>query len=102
MKRFDDLDDQPHDAGRREELAALRAFRAGELAEEVFVDPAEGVIVETGRDLGNFLEQFLQQRAVEDLIGARQHAGELGIVLFDVGHRLVNPLTDVGTFRQVE
>jgi hypothetical protein len=97
-----DLHDQADDATRCEELAAFLPLCSGEFAEEIFVDPAEGVVVEACRNLRDFLKQFLQQRAVEDLISARQHAGELRIVLFDVGHRLVNLLTDVGTFRQVE
>ena len=67
VERLRDFDEQPDDADRRVELAALLAFRAGELAEEVFVDPPEGVVVERGGDLGDLLEQLLQQRAVENL-----------------------------------
>ncbi len=37
----------------RVELAALLPFRPGELAEEVFVDAAEGVVVDGGGDLGD-------------------------------------------------
>ena len=44
--RLENLDDQADDAARREELAALLPFRARELAEEIFVDPAEGVVFE--------------------------------------------------------
>ena len=44
VEGLDDLREQPDDAARRVELAALLAFGAGELAEEVFVDAAEGVV----------------------------------------------------------
>ena len=50
MERFDDLDDQLDDAGGREELAALLPLRHGELAEEVFVNLAEGVAFDRHRD----------------------------------------------------
>ena len=36
--RFEDLDNHPDDAGRGEEFAAAPSLRAGEIAEEVFVD----------------------------------------------------------------
>ena len=38
------LDEQLDDAARRVELAAFLALGAGELAEEIFVDPAEDVL----------------------------------------------------------
>ena len=44
LVRLDHLDQQPDDAARRVELAALLAFGAGELAEEVLVDAAEDVL----------------------------------------------------------
>lgn len=53
-----DLHDQANDAARREELAALLPFRARELAEEIFVDPAEGVVIKRVENLGNFFEQL--------------------------------------------
>ena len=45
-----DLHDQADDAARCEEFAAFLPLRAGELAEEVFIDSTEGVIVETRRE----------------------------------------------------
>ena len=102
MVRLENLHDQADDAARREELAALLAFRAGELAEEIFVDPAEGVVFESLGNLRDFLEQLLKQCAVENLIRARQHAGELRVVLLDIRHRLVDCLADVLAFRQVQ
>ena len=50
--RLDDLHDQLDDAGGREELAALLAFAHGELAEEVFVNLAEGIAFDVHRDAG--------------------------------------------------
>ena len=97
-----DLHDQADDAARREELAAFLPFRARELAEEIFVDPAEGVVFERLGNLGNLLEQLLEQRAVENLIRAWQYAGEMRIVLFDIRYRIVDFLADIGAFRQVE
>ena len=49
MEGLDDLDDQPDDGGRREELAALLPFCHRELAQEVLVDLAEGVAFEVHR-----------------------------------------------------
>ncbi len=48
------------------------------------------------------LEQFLQQRAGEDLVGLGQHAGELRIVLLDVAHRLVDRLAGIASLRQMQ
>ncbi len=83
VERLDDLDDQADDAARRVELAALLALGAGELAEEVLVDAAEGVVVDGGGNLGDLLEQFLEQRAGEEVVGLGQDAGELRVVLLD-------------------
>jgi hypothetical protein len=82
------------------ELAALLAFGTGELAEEVFVDAAEGVEVHAGRDLGDLLEQLLEQRAGEKVVGLGQHAGELRVVLLDRAHGRVDPGADVGGLGQ--
>ena len=43
VERLDDLDDQPDDRVRREELAAEPPFARGEVGEEVLVDQPEGV-----------------------------------------------------------
>ena len=90
VERLDHLDDQPDDAARRVELAAPLALGRGELAEEVLVDAPEGVALDAGRDLGDLLEQLLEQRAGEEVVGLGQHAGELRVVLLDVAHRLVD------------
>ena len=60
MVGLNDFGEEADDAGRGVELAALLALGAGELAEEVFVNAPEGVVVERGGNLGDFLEQFLE------------------------------------------
>ena len=93
------FDEQADDAGGRVELAALLALGAGEFAEEVFVDAAEGVVVEAGGNLGDLLEQLLEERAGEDVVGLRQDAGELRVVLLDVAHGVVDLRADVRRLR---
>ena len=95
VEGLDDLGEQPDDAARRVELAALLALGAGELAEEVFVDAAEGVVVERGWNLGDLLQQLLEQGAGEEVVGLGQHAGELRVVLLDLAHRGVDLGADV-------
>ncbi len=48
--RLQHFDDEADDAGGRVKFAALRALGAGEFAEEVFVDAAEGVVIEAARE----------------------------------------------------
>ncbi len=102
MEGFDDFDQQLDDAAWRIELAALLAFGAGKLAEEVFVDAAEGVEVDVGRNLGDLLEQFLEQGAGEEVGGLGQYAGELRVELLDLAHRGVDLGADVGHLGQRE
>ena len=100
VKRFDDFGEQADDATRRVELAAFLAFGAGEFAEEVFVDAPESVVVGRRRNLGNLLEQFLEQRAGEQVEGLGQHTGELWVELLYVAHRRVDLGADVGHLGQ--
>lgn len=95
MEGLEDFDHEAHDGRRGVELAALLPLSAGELAEEVFVDAPEGVEVEADGDLGDGLQQLLQEGAVEDLVVAGQHTRELRVVLGDVAHRLVDGVADV-------
>ena len=55
--RLKNLHDQADDAVGREKLAALLPFRTRELPEEIFVDPAQGVVFEIIRNLGDFLRR---------------------------------------------
>jgi hypothetical protein len=50
MERLDDFHDQLDNADWREEFAALLSLRHGELAEEVFVNLAEGIAFNRHRD----------------------------------------------------
>ena len=83
-------------------LAAPLPFGHGELAEEIFVDAPEGVVVERGGNLGDFFQQFLEQRAGEEVVGLGQDAGELRVVLLDVAHGVVDGFAHVGGFWQRE
>jgi len=100
VEGLDHLGEQLHDAGGRVELAAALALAHGELAEEVFVDAAEGVEVERGRDLGDLLEQLLEQGAGEEVEGLGEHAGERRVVLLDRAHGRVDLGADVGRLGQ--
>ena len=102
MVRFQYFDQQAHDAGRRVELAALLPFRPGEFAEEVFVDTAEGVVVDGGRNFGDALEEFFQERAVKDFVSLGEHPGELGIVLFNVAHCFIDCLAGIASLRLMQ
>ena len=73
VERLDDLDDQLDDGGGGEELAALLPLAHGELAEEVFVDLAEGVAFDVHGDGVEGLEQFDEQ--VRSRGGCRSWAG---------------------------
>ena len=99
--RGEDGDQRLDDAGRRVELAALLAFGAGELAEEVFIDLAEhvarlaGVVAEA--DGGHQIDQ-LAELAVRQLgaaVAFVEDALELGVFDFDEGQRVVDALADV-------
>ena len=74
-------DNRPGCRARSARFAAAPAFAHGELAEEVFVDAPKGVVVEADGDLGDFLQQFLEQGAGEKVVGLGQDAGELRATL---------------------
>jgi len=46
--RLEHFDEKFDNARRRVKLAAFRACRSGELAEEIFIDSAEGIVIQTG------------------------------------------------------
>jgi hypothetical protein len=100
VEGLDDFGQQLDDAGGRVELAAALAFGHGEGAEEVFVDAAEGVVVERGRNLGDLLQQFLEQGAGEQVVGLGQHTGKLRVELLDLAHGGIDLGADVSHLRQ--
>ena len=95
MERFDHLGEQLDNAGGCVELASALSLAHRELTEEVLVDATEGVEVERGRDLGDLLEQFLEQRAGKEIERLGQDAGELRVVLLHLAHRRVDLAADV-------
>src|SRR5581483_11405573 len=104
MIRLDDFREQANDAGRCVELSAFAALGASELAEKIFVDTSERVVVYGGRNFGNLLEQFLEQRAGKEVVSLRQDASELRVMLLDVPHSGVNLSADVlrlGALQQI-
>ena len=96
------LDQQPHDAARREELAAELALGLGELAEEVLVDAAERVAglgaVALEADVGDQVDQPLQllRRDAAAGVVARQLALEVRVVALDGEDGVVDQRGDVG------
>jgi len=102
VEGFDDLDDQLDDAGGGVELAALLPLGHGELAEEVLVDPAEGVALDVHGDGAHQLEQLHQGGVLQPVVGLRQHVLEVGILLLDGAHGAVDRPTDVLPLRQLE
>ena len=100
--RLDNFGEKADDGRGRVELSAALALGHGELAEEVFVDAAEGVVVEGGGDLGDLLQQLLEEGGGEEVVGLGEDASELRVVLLDVAHRLVDLGADVRGFGEVE
>ena len=65
VERLDHFDQQAHDGAGRVELAALLPFGAGELAEEVFVDATESIVVEADGNFGDFFSNSLSKVLVK-------------------------------------
>ena len=88
------------DAAGRVELAALLAFGAGELGEEVLVDPAEdvlgAVLLVAEADVADQVDQLAEALLVERGSGVvlGQHALERGVVALDGDHGVVDDLAD--------
>src|SRR5437879_2769378 len=56
VERFEHFDEKSDDAAGSVEFAAFLSFRAGKLAEEIFVNSAEGVVIDGYRNFGYFFE----------------------------------------------
>jgi hypothetical protein len=99
---FEHLDQQPHDAARREELAAELALGLGELAEEVLVDAAERVArlgaVALEADVGDQVDEALHLLGRDAAAGVvtRQLALEVRVVALDGEDGVVDQRRDVG------
>ena len=98
--RLDNLDNQLHDRGRREILAALLHVRRGELPHEIFEDQPIGVPLDReGREQP---QQLAEHRIGQRAIALRQHAREVGIGLGDALHRGIERLGEVGRLGQLK
>ena len=70
------------------------------LREEVLVDQAEGVALEVLRVAVDVAQQRRDRGVVDRRVGLRQDAGELGVVLLDRAHRVVDGLAEVRALGQ--
>ena len=94
------LDQQPHHALGRVELAAALAFLLGEPGQEVLVDAAENILLaalgiaqaDGGDQVDQLPEPGLVQRRARVVLG--ENALELDVVALDGLHRIVHQLAD--------
>src|SRR5206468_3854252 len=92
------------DALRGVELAAALAFRAGELAEKVFIDATEHVLGLRRRfveaDVADDVHESAEPNFVEAGPGviARQHPFERGILALNRTHRVIYDFADLRRF----
>ena len=96
------LDQELDDAARGVELASLLALGAGELGQEVLVDPADhvlraGVLV-AHLDVADHVDELAEPLLVEGRTGVvlGQHVLERRVVALDRGHGVVDELADGG------
>ena len=78
MIGFENIDDEADDGSGGVELATLLPLGHGELAEEVFVDEAEGVAFLIHGDGGHDFEEFGEGAVFENLERLGQHVSEVG------------------------
>ena len=96
------LYEEADDAVGRIELAAVLAFGAGELGEEVFVDAAEdvfGAVVTVAEadgadEVDEFAETVLVERGAGVVLG--EDAFEAGVIAFDGEHGVIEEFADAG------
>ena len=92
------------DAAGRVELAAFLAFGAGELGQEVFVDPAQdvfgAVLFVAQADVADQVDELAEALLIEARVGVvlGQHAFEGGVVALDGQHGVIDGLADGGLF----
>ncbi len=94
------LDEEPHNALRGVELAAFLAFGAGELAEEILVNPAQNVFgtacLIAHADSADKIDEFSQTVFVECRSGVvlGQNAFQSRIVALYGDHRVIDNFPD--------
>jgi hypothetical protein len=86
VERLDDLDDEPDDRVRGEELAAEATLGHGQVREEVLVDEPERVAGQLARQRREQPQQLDERRLLEPLIALREHVPQLGVVGLDEPH----------------
>src|SRR5205085_1534784 len=102
LERLQHLDQKASHGGRRVELAAAMALRAGERLDEVLVDAAQQVAralrVLAKPDVRDRAEQLAEGLGCDGraTVDPRQHASELRVLSLDRLESSVNPGTDVG------
>lgn len=97
---LDDLDDEPDQAGRGEELPSSLTLLHRELSKEVFVDFPECItfdIIWNGREDP---DQFEERRVVDSLVVLWQYVPEFFIFRLDGLHRFVDCLSNILSFRK--
>ncbi|CEF49218.1 unnamed protein product [uncultured bacterium] len=99
---LNDVDDQLDQPCWREELAALLPLCAGEIAQEVFVNLAEGVPFGIHRNLRERLEQRDERGVFDLVVSLGEDALEFFVLRLDRLHRFVDGLANVLAFGQVE
>jgi hypothetical protein len=98
---LDDLDDEPDDRVRREELTTESPFGHSEVREEVLVNQPERVAGQLAWQRGKQAEQFGERRPLESLITARQDVAQLGVCGLDHFHRRIDGGSEIIAFWQV-
>src|SRR5262245_17674229 len=103
---LDHLDHEANDRARGEKLAALLTLASGELGKEVFVNLAEQIAGSVGWNVGEMLEKLVRNGSVTarqaSVLVLGQDTFELGLVLLDRFHRLLEFLGDVFFLRKVQ
>jgi len=98
---LDDLHDQLDQGGGSEKLAAALPLAHGEPAQEVLVDLAKHVALDVHLDAVKLFEQGGQGVVAQAVVGLGQHVLEVGVVLFDGLHGVVDGPPDVLTLGQL-
>ena len=102
LERLEHLDEEPDDAARGVELAALLALGARELGKEILIAQAEDVfraaLVVAELDVGDEVDELAEALFVEGGAGLAPGADsfEGGVVELYTGHGIVDELADRG------
>ena len=104
MVGLDDLDERPHDAGGRVELARVLALRLRELGEAVLVGAPQDVArvallrhLYVGEEVHDFAQAALVQLLAGEVLG--EDVLELVVLRLDLAHGLVDDLAHLGGVR---